>query len=199
MLHRLHASKVSEGCVSSFVPCTSPCPKPSLPHPFLIYKFTLKGGGKWGVEEKHISMLNKVHKVSSLLSFAATAHGVLHHRLFKQECVCMRGGGRRHSSIAQRVLNGQNVYVSPFVRTALAQPAVFIVHRNCSASSSGVFCLGLLRIKDFFLPLGTRDKAVNYSCLSVTCLHERRSDRVCPHLVLKQVHSGAFTPVKSQG
>lgn len=48
MLHRLHASKVSEGCVSSFVPCTSPCPKPSLPHPFLIYRFTLKGGGKWG-------------------------------------------------------------------------------------------------------------------------------------------------------
>lgn len=48
MLHRLHASKVSEGCVSGFVPCTSPCLKPSLPHPFLIYRFTLKGGGKWG-------------------------------------------------------------------------------------------------------------------------------------------------------
>lgn len=176
MLHRLHASKVSEGCVSSFVPCTSTCPKPSLPHPFLIYRFTLKGGGKWGVGEKHFSILNKVHNISSLLTFAATAHGVLHHRLLKRERVCMRGGGRRHSSIAQRVLNGQNVYVSPFVRTALAQPAVLFVHRNCSASSSGVFCLGLLCIKGFFLPLGTRDKAINYSCLSIMCLHERRSD-----------------------
>lgn len=165
MLHRLHASKVSEGCVSSFVPCTPPCPKPSLPHPFLIYRFTLKGGGRWRVGEKHLGILNKVYNICSLLSFAATAHGVLHHRLLKWECVCMRGGGRRHSSIAQRVLNGQNVYVSPFVRTALAQPAVFIVHRNCSASSSGVFCLGLLCIKGFFLPLGARNKAINYSCL----------------------------------
>lgn len=111
-----------------------------------------------------------MHNISSLLSFAATARGVLHHRLLKRECVRVRGGGRRHSSIAQRVLNGQNVDVSPFVRTALAQPAVFIVHRNCSASSSSVFCLGLLCIKGFFLPLGTRDKAINYSCLSVVCL-----------------------------
>lgn len=129
-----------------------------------------------GLGEKHVSMLTKVHNISSLLSFAATAHGVLHHRLLKRECVCVRGGGRRHSSIAQRVLNGQNIYISPSVRTALAQPAVFIMHRNCSASSSGVCCLGLLCIKDFFLPLGTRDKAINYSCLSVTCLHERRAD-----------------------
>lgn len=45
------------------------------------------GGG-----EKHLSILNKVHNISSLLSFAATAHGVLHHRLLKQECVHMRGG-----------------------------------------------------------------------------------------------------------
>lgn len=66
MLHRLHASKVNEGCVSSFVPCTSPCPKPSLPHPFLSYRFTLKGGGKWGVGEKHLSILSKVHNISSL-------------------------------------------------------------------------------------------------------------------------------------
>lgn len=122
-----------------------------------------------GLGKKHLSILNKVHNISSLPSFAATAHGVLHHRLLKRECVRLRGGGRRHSSIAQRVLNGQNVYVSPFVRTALAQPAVFIVHRYCSASSSGVFCLGLLCIKGFFLPLGARDKAVNYSCLSM-CL-----------------------------
>lgn len=144
--------------------------------PLLIYRFMLKGGGKWGVGDKHLSILNKVHNISSLLSFAVTAHGVLHHRLLKRECVCVRGGGTRHSSIAQRVLNGQNVYVSPFVRTALAQPAVLFVHRNCSASSSGVFCLGLLCIKGFFLPLGTRDKAINYSCLSLMCLHERRAD-----------------------
>lgn len=87
----------------------------------------------------------------------------------------MRGGGKRHSSIAQRVLHGQNEHVSPFVRTALAQPAVFIVHRNCSASSSGVFCLGLLRIKSFFLLApGTKllTTAVSLSCR----LHERRSD-----------------------
>lgn len=110
MLHRLHASKVSEGCVSSFVPCTSPCPKPSLPHPLFNLQVWFKRG--WQMGEKHLSILNKLHDISSLLSFAATAYGVLHHRLLKRECVCIRGGGRRHSSIAQRVLNGQNVCFS---------------------------------------------------------------------------------------
>lgn len=83
-----------------------------FPTPFLIYRFGLKGGGRWGMGEKHLSILNKLHNISSLLSFAATAYGVLHHRLLKRECVCIRGGGRRHSSIAQRVLNGQNVCFS---------------------------------------------------------------------------------------
>lgn len=48
MLHRLHASEVRGGCVSSFVPCISPYSKPfPLQAPLLIYMFTLKGGGEW--------------------------------------------------------------------------------------------------------------------------------------------------------
>lgn len=43
-------SEVSEGCVSSFVPCTSPSPKPTPPTLFNLHVY-FKRGGEWGWEE----------------------------------------------------------------------------------------------------------------------------------------------------
>lgn len=76
LLHRLHASKVSKSRVSSFVPCTSPSLKPSLPHSFLFYMLTLKRGVE--KEEGNTS----VFQIGAHLFTEFCCHScVQHHRL----------------------------------------------------------------------------------------------------------------------
>lgn len=72
----MHASEVSEGCVSSFVPCMS-SPKPS-PHTSLFTYAPKRGvGEKCGKNPQYFTWM---HNFSSLSS-AAIVGGVLHHKL----------------------------------------------------------------------------------------------------------------------
>jgi len=103
MLHRLRVSKVSEGCVSSFVPCTSPPPKPSPPPLFNLHIYFKRGWRTEGGGETP-QYFKRVQNISAL-SPAAAAEGAQHHPLSHQKWVYMqeRGGGRRCSRGAQRV------------------------------------------------------------------------------------------------
>lgn len=62
-------------------------PKPPSPLHFLIYMFTLKGGGEGEGGKQHLSISDR-HTTS--LSSPATGEGVQHHRLLNQQCACVR-------------------------------------------------------------------------------------------------------------
>lgn len=71
----MHASEVSEGCVSSFVPCMS-SPKPS-PHTSLFtYAPKREVGEKCGKNPHYFTWMH-----FSSLSSAAIVGGVQHHKL----------------------------------------------------------------------------------------------------------------------
>lgn len=112
MLRRLHASKVSDGCVASFVPCTSASPKPS-PGPFFNVHVCFKRGWRRGGVRGGNTSVFQVGAHHLFPEFCCHSGRRSAAQVLKQQCVCMRGGGRRHSSAVQRVLYGQDEYVSP--------------------------------------------------------------------------------------